>query len=185
MKTNQNMIETVDLNSTINADGKINNELSVRRNHNGKNVWPDGLDRNYLRILVPQNSQITSFNPVRGNFQRYYDRGYKNGKPWWQDNEADKTTINFWMSTWPNDWTKAEMKYQPNYQLNTKNDFVYRILFQRQPGAPADNVNFTINFPENFIPEGFTNYDKDNHLIKLEFKIDTDKELKIDFRKIK
>lgn len=185
MKTNQNMVEAVNLDVNINSDGRIKNSLSLQRNHTGKNIWPDGLDRNYIRVIIPEGSNVSEFKPVRGNFQRYYDRGYKNGQPWWTDKEANKATINFWMSTWPGDWTKAEMEYQPNYQLNMKDDFTYRILFQRQPGAPADSVSFVIHFPENFIPEGFANYDNDNHLLKLDFKVDTDKELKINFRKIK
>ncbi len=182
-KTNQNMVENIVLDSNISKDGKITNNLSVERIHTGKAKAPDGLDRNYVRILIPADSKVLSFDAKKGNFQRYYDRGLRDGKPFWTDKEAGKSTINFWMSTLPQNSTQAGMTYEPNYQLDLTKSFTYLINFQRQPGAPADNIELNLSYPEGFQPINVDNMGQLDSKIKLKFKVETDKEIKIKFIK--
>ncbi len=182
-KTNQNMVENVILNSEISKDGKITNNLSLERVHTGKSKAPDGLDRNYVRILIPSDSKVLSFNAKKGNFQRYYDRGFRNSQPFWTDKEAGKSSINFWMSTLPQNSTQAEMSYEPNYHLDLTKSFTYIMNFQRQPGAPADNIELNLSYPEGFQPINVDNLGQLDSKIKLKFKVDTDKEIKIKFIK--
>lgn len=182
-KSNQSMTENVVLTSEIKNTGEVADDLSIQRIHNGKKIAPDGLDRNYIRVLIPENSKLVSFNPVKGNFERYYDRGYKNGQPYWLDKEAGKSTVNFWMSTWPQANTMAKMSYQPNYHVDLKNEFTYAIKFQRQPGAPADNVDFTLTYPEGYSPVNVENFNQLGHTLNFKFIIDTDKDIRIKFVK--
>jgi len=182
-KTNQNMVENVVLNSVIAQDGSITNNLAIERIHTGQPKAPDGLDRNYIRVLIPSDSKVTSFNAKKGNFERYYDRGLKDGQPFWMDKEAGKSTINFWMSTLPQNSTQAQMSYEPNYRLDLTKGFTYLINFQRQPGAPADNVEFTLSYPEGFQPVNVDNLGQLDSQLKLKFKVDMDKEIKIKFIK--
>lgn len=152
MKTDQNMRETLDLSATINATGEINNELTLSRQHTGVNVLPDGLDRNYVRVLVPAGSTVSTFQMIAGNFQRYYDRGYRNGQPYWVDTEAGKSTVNFWLSTWPGATSSAKISYTSSHKIDLSGDFEYTIMLQRQPGATADTLHLTLAYPAGFYP---------------------------------
>lgn len=182
-KTDQNIGETVRLSVLIDANGTVTDKIYLTRKHQGKNEWPDGLDRNYIRILVPEGSGIINFDPILGNFQRYYDRGYRNGVPYWTDEEADKSTINFWMSTMPGETSQANIEYKPNYQISIGDSFNYQILFQKQPGALPDSVELEIFFPKGFAPTNVINYDPINKKILLRFKLDEDKKIVINFKK--
>lgn len=183
-KSNQSMTQNITLNANISKEGKIVDNLTVERIHNGLAKAPDGLDRNYLRVLIPDGSKVTTFDAVKGNFQRYYDRGYKGGQPYWTDREAGKATINFWMSTMPQHSSKAQMTYEPNYNIgNIKSGFTYVINFQRQPGAPADNIELNLTYPKGYYPLNIDNPDQLGNTLRLKFRAETDKEIRIKFAK--
>jgi len=181
-KTNQSMIETAKIDVRINDDGTIQNSLELIRQHTGKNEFPNGLDRNYVRFLVPEESKLLNFVPLSGNFERYCDRGYHDGQPSWISKEAGKTVINFWMSTIPGDTSRAKIEYRPNYKVQTNDNFDYSILFQKQPGAPNDKVELTIYYPLTFFPENVK--DSYNGKMKLNFDLQSDKEITLHFKKI-
>jgi len=181
-KTNLEMSENVDLSAKIFEDGTVSDNLAITRKHNG--TEPDlatGLDRNYIRALIPSGSTVTSFVPLAGNFQRYYDRGYKDGKPFWAGQEAGKSTINFWMSAKPQETVKAQVAYTLPQKISLGDEFNYQIIFQRQPGAPADHITFELNFPKGYHPLNVKNYDFVNNIIFMRFDLETDKEIKIHF----
>lgn len=182
-KTNQNIKETIDFSATILDDGKVNNTLLLQREHLGDGVWPDGLDRNYIRALILKDSEVTNFLPIAGNFQRYYDRGYRDNSAYWLDEEAGKTSVNFWMSTKPKEASSAKISYTSKYQLDLQRQFSYEILFQKQPGAPDSEVILTLNYPEGFHPLNVINYDKGKNALVLRFKLDRDRIVKINFAK--
>jgi hypothetical protein len=75
------------------------------------------------------------------------------------------------------------MTYEPNYQLDLTKSFTYLINFQRQPGAPADNIELNLSYPEGFQPINVDNMGQLDSKIKLKFKVETDKEIKIKFIK--
>lgn len=184
-KTNQSIVENVNLKVNIASDGTAVNLLNISRFHTGKRGMDNGLDRNYIRVLIPDGSKVENFTPVAGNFQRYYDRGYKDGKKerWWPDQEAGKSTINFWMSTMPQETTEARMQYTPNYKIEMGDTFEYDLLLQNQPGAPADNINLEINYPSGYMPINEVQNDTLNHKITIPLKLESDLRIQIKFKK--
>jgi len=180
-KSSQNIRQTVDLDVVINDTGTMQNNLTLTRTHTGKNEWPDGLDRNYVRMLLPKGSEVTNFEARAGNFQRYYDRGYKNGKPYWTDEEAGKSTVNFWMSSMPGEASSSHIEYKPNYQVKTNQDFTYRLMIQKQPGAPVGDIKIALHYPSGFRPINVKNFDLEKKLIILKFPVERDQIIEVAF----
>jgi len=182
-KTDTSMIDTYSLEATIDSLGHIINKLQIVRVHSGTNVFPDGLDQNLVRVLLPKNSKVTSFVPVAGNFQVWHDRGLKDNLAYYVGIEASKAKVSFWMTTEPGATSEADMIYEPAYKVDVKDNFIYEILLQKQPGVESENVNLQVSFPSDFVPENVLNYDKVNHRINLGVKLTEDKLIRVSFKK--
>ena len=185
-KSSLSVAQNVDLKVSINGTGSIQNSLSITRKHNGLNVFPDGLNKNFIRLLLPLNSQVTSFSSVAGNFEQFNDRGYKNGWKYWLGKEKEKTTVNFWMNTMAQTQSAVDINYKSGYKVTpTAEGFTYEIALQRQPGALPDNVTFSLNYPKGYQPTNVENYDIVNNILMLKFDLTTDKTIKINFEAVK
>ncbi|MEI6498878.1 MAG: DUF4012 domain-containing protein [bacterium] len=181
-KSSLSVAQTIDLNVGINSAGEVSNTLSILRKHNGQNILPDGLNKNFVRALLPSGSAVSSFIPTAGNFQQFNDRGYKNGWKYWPSKEADKSVINFWLNTMPQAQSEVNIGYKSGYKVEfSKTGFSYLIDLQRQPGALADNVTLRLNYPKGYQPTNVENYDIVNNVLVLKFNLATDKRIRIDF----
>ncbi|MCL5410481.1 MAG: DUF4012 domain-containing protein [Patescibacteria group bacterium] len=183
-KSSLSMEENIKLSSTISSEGKVSDSLNLVRNHNGLNEWPDGINKNFVRLLLPENSNIVNFSPKEGYFEQMLDRGLKDNKPFWLTDDYGKKIVNFWMSTKPKEKSEADIQYEPSYTVDTKNDFNYIITFQKQPGAPSGNVEFKLNYPEGFEPQNVKNFDNVGRKIIIKLNLDQDRTINIKFKKI-
>ena len=182
-KSSLNVAESINLDVEIRNDGSIVDSLDITREHKGTNDWPDGLNRNYVRLLLPEDSKIQSFKPVSGNFERYYDQGYKDGNIYWVTGESSKEVVNFWMNTPSGKTSKMSMKYVPNYRVATDDDFNYTLTMQRQPGANPDEVILAVTYPVGFKPTNVKNYDFINRKVTLKYTLTSDQTITINFKK--
>lgn len=184
-KSDTSMVDTYALNATIDSLGNITNDLRITRFHSGSYIWPNDSDQNFVRVLIPKNSTLSSFEALAGNFQVWHDRGLKDGLPYYMGEETLKTKINFWMTTEPGATSEADMVYTPAYKVDASDSFIYELSLQKQPGVESENVNLQINFPSDFVPENVLNYDKENHHLNLSVKLTEDKLIQISFKKNK
>ena len=182
-KSSLSVEESIKLNVNIASNGEITDQLNLQRLHKGKNELPDGINKNFVRLFLSENSRLASFNPVSGSFEQMGDKGLKNGSPYWSGTEAGKLTLNFWMTTNPGQKSELNLSYEPNYVVDTSKDFTYNLTVQKQPGANPDNLNVTIKFPDGFTPTNVKNYDGKKNEINLTFYLDQDKTYKIQFKK--
>lgn len=183
-KSSLSMNQTLNLQAKIKNNGKIENSLVIKRKHIGIMEWPDGINKNFVRLLLPQNSNIHKFDPKAGNFEQFFDQGLKDGEYRWTEDLAGKKVVNFWMSTKPGEESIAIFEYEPGYSVETTNDFTYILSIQKQPGANPDDLNLELTYPKGFEPINVKNYDKINNTANLNFKIDHDYTVKIKFKKI-
>lgn len=181
-KSSLNVLEKINLTTEIKTDGKIENNLNIKRTHIGEGVWPDGINKNFIRLLFPDGTKISEFNPIAGDFREFLTKEVENN--YYLSSESNKSVINFWMNTNPKEESKVLIKYTPNYSISIADEFVYQIDFQKQPGSLSDEVNLTIKFPEGFYPINVTNYNSDSQKINLIFSLDRDRTIKIRFKKI-
>lgn len=182
-KSSLSVDETVRLNSRITPEGEVVDELDLLRKHNGADVLPDGTNRNFVRLLVPENAEKVNFNMVSGNFEQMMDKGFKNNAPFWLTNDSGKRFINFWMNTKPGEQSEVKISYKTGYKVDLNNDFIYAITFQKQPGALADHIEFELNYPSGFAPENVKNFDHKNSKILIKFDLKEDRTVRIRFKK--
>ncbi|MFA7243871.1 MAG: DUF4012 domain-containing protein [Patescibacteria group bacterium] len=178
-KSSSNILENLSLDSTIGSDGIVNNSLIINRIHNGSNEWPDGYNINLLRVLLPANSKVTNFDPVVGNFEQNSNSGYKNGQPYWASEEAGNPEMVFWINTKPKEESKATINYSFPINNFDQNGLIYSAVFQRQPGANADRITYTLHFPENLVPINLQEYNAETNSATFNFDLISDKNISI------
>ena len=183
LKSSLSLNQSLKLEVSIGEDGNIKNKLNISRSHDGSSVWPDGINKNFTRVLLPENSSIENFNPIGGNFNRFFDRGYyEDGKKYSETIESGKKNVNFWMTTDPGNTSELEMTYTTGLKVDVGKSFNYNILFQNQPGANADKVTLEINYPKGVEPQNVVNFDTKNRKIVLNFDLSKDRYIKINFK---
>ena len=182
-KTNQLMFSNLNLSVAIAKDGHVSDSLLIERTHTGDGVFPDGRVQDFMRVLVPRESEVKNFSAKQGNFQIWSNLGYYKDSKYYFKEEATKSAVNFWLSLDPGQKGIAEVEYSPNYLLNTSSNFIYSILIQHQPGAPTDHLNLEISYPSGFTPTNVRNFDPISRKINLKLDIIKDKEIKLKFQK--
>lgn len=99
--------------------------LTIRRHHTGSGIWPDAVNKNWVRVLVPEGSRLISarFGPTEAT------------KAVVTEAEAGKTVFAFWLTTKPQETQDATLVYKLPSNFSTS-----PLLIQRQPGANPDEV---------------------------------------------
>jgi len=143
VKSSLNIGEEIALNSIIDQEGLVQDELIISRKHLGSYDWPDGINKNYMRVLLPAGASVTGFKAVSGNFERIYDNGLKDGSEYWIDEEGGYARVNFWMNTEPGNTSSVKI----NYQFEPKDSSDYEMIFQKQPGLLNSKVTYTFSLP--------------------------------------
>lgn len=183
LKSSLSMEESIKIKSEISSDGIVITKLNLKREHMGVNVWPDGTNRNLVRMLLPISVNITNFEMVSGNFEQYRDNGYKNGKPYWLTEEAGRPALRFWMTTEPEERSEVNIEYTADVLQLEGDEILLPLIFQKQPGANTDMIEYELTFPENWTPTNIANFDSQNRTIKFSFTLDRDKKFLIKFSK--
>jgi hypothetical protein len=112
--------------SVESRDNMIHATLNVKRSYPG-HPWPDVTNRNYMRVVVPLGSKITSASLEGQDITSQIDL----------DQESGKTTFGFWFSLQPSETKSVTLNYE--LPLNPEIS-AYRLVFQKQPGTLADKV---------------------------------------------
>ena len=140
-KSSQNVKQNITLKSIVKYDGSIVNTLTIVRKHEGDGLWPDAINKNYTRILVPEGSLIES---------------KKNIEEVDTTSELGKTIYGFWTTVSPGK-TKT---FEITYRLPFKKPDNYSLLIQKQPGGLPDDFTFLLENISNWKWQGEVNEDK-------------------------
>jgi len=109
--------------------------LTIEREHTGSGVWPDAENKNWVRVLAPKGSTLSSarFGITESTSQVEVGE------------EAGKTVFGFWMNTKPQETQDATLVYQQPSGIGLS-----PLTIQRQPGANPDAVTVIIDENEVF-----------------------------------
>lgn len=132
LKSSLNISQSVAVDSFINENNERINRLTIIRTHQGKGVWPDADNKNYMRILIPKGSQIQDAKLDKENILAKINLG----------TEANKTAFGLWYTTKIGQTRILELEYKLPAELNKKS---YSLLIQKQPGSIDDDLVVTIN----------------------------------------
>lgn len=162
----------------IGPDGAVAHNVKIKREHEGDGVWPDGININLMRILMPKDSQLGNFRPLAGNTWPHMDKKYANRPDHYSGEEAGRTKLSFWMNSKPHDFTEVEFSYTTSYRVeNDSPEKIYKLFLQKQPGTKSADYHLTVKYPESW------NYIK-NYIhtdLKFDVELDRDKMLELKF----
>lgn len=178
-KSSLNIAEDVSDEINISDKGEVTHNVTIIRKHQGTGVWPDGTNINLMRILLPNDSEVTDFAATEGNFWPHMDQKRSKEIDHYIGTEAGKTKLSFWMNTPAGSTTQANFSYKSAYKIYTKDsENVYRLFLQKEPGSNANNYHFTIKYPKswNFVAD-YVHQD-----LKYDIALDKDKILELRFR---
>lgn len=184
-KSSLSINEDIELSSKIKLDGMVENSLIVKREHFGADIWPDGNNRNLVRLMLPEGARINNFNPVSGDFNQHENGGLKNKNYFWELTETDRAGIGYWQNTKPSETSEVRIDYVIDSNIDlSKDTFIYPIRFQKQPGSNSSKVKYVLRFPSDFVPNNVAVFDEKEHKIEFEFLLDKDIYYTILFEKI-
>ena len=184
-KSSLNVNETISLNSRIKLDGLIENSLNVKREHTGRDKWPDGTNRNLVRLILPERVKVNNFAPKAGDFNQHENGGLKDGKYFWQLDEVDNEGIGYWQNTKPSEISEVNIDYVVDSDIDMGEDsFIFPVRFQKQPGSNFSYVSYTLNYPDGFRPKNVAVFNEKDRKIEFKFELNKDIYYTILFEKI-
>jgi len=140
-KTSLKMKEAINYQVTEKNGGLVSN-LTLTRSHTGSYLWPDGVNTNWTRILVPRNSVLTKAELNGQDITDKIEIGI----------EAGKTYFGLWINTAPQTSNVLKLTYQ--LPITASN---YHLTTQKQPGNLGDELN--VRFKNKVLFDGILDRD--------------------------
>lgn len=126
-KTSLSIKESIDY-KVDNTDGNLVGTLNLTRSHSGTYAWPDGVNINWTRILVPNGSTLIKAELNGEDISNKIKT----------DAEAGKTVFGLWINTNPATSNVLNISY--NLPISESN---YHLQIQKQPGNTGDSLTAT------------------------------------------
>lgn len=169
-KTDAVISQSISLKSSINSDGEIINELSVTRSHAGedeKDWWYRVANKNYLKILVPENSRLLSMrgNDIPPDYRQSKDKNLRydldlaaiektasllDAFNAFIGKESGKFSFGSWMTTKPGKSATVTLQYQSGTKLNIHDALKYEYVFEKQSGVES-SLEYSVAAPPGYI----------------------------------
>lgn len=169
-KTDAVISQNISLKSSINSDGRIVNELAVTRSHDGageSDWWYSVPNRNYLKILVPENSGLLSIagNEIPPTYRQSADRILRYdldlaaiektasalaGFNAFIGKESGKFSFGSWMITKPGKSKTVTLQYQNGINLNIHDSMKFEFVFEKQSGVESA-LEYSVAAPPGYI----------------------------------
>ena len=127
-KTSLKVKESIDYQVEEGSNG-LQSNLILTRSHTGSYAWPDGINMNWTRILVPVGSTLIK---AELNGQEITSKVVVGP-------DSGKTSFGLWINTNPQ--TSSVLKLSYNLPISANN---YSLLIQNQPGNLGDNLKISL-----------------------------------------
>lgn len=123
---------------SIAGDGTISDSLQLIYHHQGSSKFPDGTNKNYVRIYLPNGAKINQLS------------GYDTGTQIDNDTVFGKTVVGFWLTTEPGASNAINIEYVLPFKLDfVRQQATYRLIIQKQPGIYKNMVKSQIQVANN------------------------------------
>lgn len=199
----------------VQADGSLVDTLTITRKHNGGNSeyeWWNKVNADYMRVYVPQGSQLISVTGQTREFDNppldYDALGFaidplvqkeeenmqidrQTGTRTYSD--GGKTVFANWVYVSPQESVTVVYKYVLPFKLfsvssqNQKQIDSYSLIVQKQSGSIGSNFEFQFYYPANYIAKWKypDESEQAKNVLKLKQKLDVDRFVGIVFEKEK
>ncbi len=183
-------------NLTVSHDGEVLKKLTIsyRNTSTATDKW-GGDYKNYVQIIIPKNSRITSFMIDGKNQatksaivdQQIYEReNYTSLKEIEiaQEERGGVVILGFFLVIPQNALKTITISYIDQKKIDTNLPlFSYNMWWFKQPGVDADSISFSLTHPDNYMPLAAKEFDKRENTIFYSGNLKSDKRFQIDFSK--
>ncbi len=201
-KVNAIITQTVNYSVTIQSDRSIQSNLDINYWNNnppqaGCEHQPDYnitityeflIDRcywDYLRVLTPSDAQLINWTSHPVPADKVVSHIATDGSIS-TTHELDKNSFATLLLTERGRSTHLQLSYMlPNsIIMHDGNDWVYRLIWQKEAGTPDWPIGFTLRYPDNWklISAEPTPTSNDNHSITIERQLQADLNIEVHFR---
>jgi hypothetical protein len=104
--------------------------LEITRTHKGTGEWPDGENKNFMRVLVPKGSELLFVQKNGVVITEEVDVGEESGL----------TSFGLWVNTAPGSVSSLTLTYRL-----TLTPVPYTLFIQKQPGANPDDISVWVD----------------------------------------
>jgi hypothetical protein len=129
-KTSLNITQSIDYHVFV-QDGKAVAQAKITRFQ--KPLWPDILNRNYTRVIVPLGSRLISAVQNDNDILPQVEI----------NDEFGKTSFGFWFSVSPDENKTTTLTYELPFDKKLLQN--YNLVLQKQPGTNPDHLEITVN----------------------------------------
>lgn len=133
---------------TINGKtGEVVEKTAISiKNNSSSEAWPGGVYKNYLRLLLPAQSELISVKTsLKSNTLPQNNISLKKVD---QSLEADKKSLGLLIEIPPKEERKVEIIYKFNQTFDLKKEeLTYLFYWQKQSGIADDPIKLIINYP--------------------------------------
>ena len=174
-KSSLNVKEAMSQKISLDTDGHVSKTVDIKRSHQGTYNWPDGINKTFNKLIVPEGSRIINYRILSGDDFPYSDWNNRDKGGIATSLEEGKTVFSFWLNTKPGETSELQINYQLPPELIFPDN--YQLLIQKQPGTVGSNQNIEISSPRK------KRYIKsEEYKNPINFVLDQDTILKADFR---
>ena len=172
-KSNFFLSRKIVINSVISKDGVVENRVNIQYLNNSPSLsWPGGIYKNYVRFLVPVDSQFSGFDLGDGRkaivspiltadalskIPQDSFLVFKNFELSAKTKTAsDSAFLSFgaYFEVPVGETRTVSFSYRPGYKLNFENQKTnLPISILRQPGASVDKLDIIVDYPSFLQPE--------------------------------
>jgi hypothetical protein len=172
--------------TTIEQDGTVDSTIFINYKNISDGKWPGGPYRNYLRLMLPQGSQITSILigkmkqsiiPAITNPLVYESKNFKqpNGLEVEEYTEQGKSIFGFIVNVPTKSTVTVTFSYSLPNKVNLNSlSFNYNFQFFKQPGTDPYAVSLSLNIPNSFSFVSSANFQKNGKTITYDTLAETD-----------
>lgn len=119
--------------ATVSDSGAVSDYLKLTYRHEGTGEFPDGINKNYVRVYLPAGARVTKLT------------GYDSDTQIGTSISDGKTVIGFWLTTQPKSSSTIEMEYLLPFRIDFTSSPQYRLLAQKQPGLAKTTFISRVN----------------------------------------
>jgi len=151
---------------TVSLDnvGKLREIVDITYNNTSKNEWPGGSYKNYLRVVLPQQTRLTDI-AINGQSQKivaavtdpfiYEEKGFvpPSGIEVETTQEEEKAIYGFLVIIPASSIMTVSISYELTMEVDLANPQIdYNLLIYKQPGTKDDLFEFSFAPPNQYAP---------------------------------
>jgi len=122
-KSSSSLVRNISHTAAVSSRGNVTDYVKLHYSHQGTDQFPDGISKNYIRVYLPNGSDLDSLS------------GYDEDTTIDTDTQNGKTVLGFWLTLNPGETKTVEIKYDLPFRLEFIDQKTeYQLVLQKQPG---------------------------------------------------